>query len=80
MSPSSPSASLVLSLAAALWAGGAAPPARPGPAGGSTVDFPNGDPSFHDVFCPSRAASFDLGRDAKSDGRSWTPAVPAAGR
>ena len=29
---------------------------------GSTVDFPNGDPVFHNVFSLSSAASFDLGR------------------
>jgi plastocyanin len=29
---------------------------------GSTVDFPNGDPFFHNVFSLSRAASFNLGR------------------
>jgi plastocyanin len=28
---------------------------------GSTVDFPNGDPFFHDVFSLSRSGSFDLG-------------------
>jgi plastocyanin len=28
---------------------------------GSTVDFPNGDPFFHDVFSLSRGGSFDLG-------------------
>ena len=29
---------------------------------GSTVEFPNDDPFFHNVFSLSRAASFDLGR------------------
>jgi plastocyanin len=29
---------------------------------GSTVDFPNGDPFFHNVFSLSSALSFDLGR------------------
>jgi hypothetical protein len=29
---------------------------------GSTVDFPNEDPFFHNVFSLSRAKSFDLGR------------------
>lgn len=29
---------------------------------GSTVDFPNQDPFFHNVFSLSRAATFDLGR------------------
>lgn len=37
---------------------------------GSTVDFPNDDPFFHNVFSLSRAASFDLGRYAKGDSRS----------
>ncbi len=29
---------------------------------GSTVDFPNSDPTYHNVFSLSRARSFDLGR------------------
>ena len=29
---------------------------------GSTVEFPNQDPYFHNVFSLSRAATFDLGR------------------
>jgi hypothetical protein len=29
---------------------------------GSTIDFPNEDPFFHNVFSLSRAAAFDLGR------------------
>ena len=29
---------------------------------GSTIDFPNGDPVFHNVFSLSSAARFDLGR------------------
>jgi plastocyanin len=29
---------------------------------GSTVEFPNADPFFHNVFSLSRAATFDLGR------------------
>jgi plastocyanin len=29
---------------------------------GSTVEFPNGDPFFHNVFSLSRAATFNLGR------------------
>ena len=28
---------------------------------GSTVDFPNADPFFHDVFSLSRSGTFDLG-------------------
>lgn len=37
---------------------------------GSTVDFPNDDPFFHNVFSLSRAASFDLGRYARGHSRS----------
>lgn len=44
---------------------------------GSTVDFPNGDPFFHDVFSLSRAATFDLGSYARGSGRSQT--FPRAG-
>jgi plastocyanin len=29
---------------------------------GSTIDFPNADPFFHNVFSLSRGATFDLGR------------------
>ena len=32
---------------------------------GSTVEFPNSDPFFHNVFSLSRGASFDLGRYPK---------------
>jgi plastocyanin len=32
---------------------------------GSSVDFPNGDPFFHNVFSLSRAANFNLGRYAR---------------
>jgi plastocyanin len=38
---------------------------------GSIVDFPNGDPYFHDVFSLSRAASFDLGSYPRGSSRSW---------
>ena len=38
---------------------------------GSTVDFPNGDSIFHDVFSLSRAASFDLGSYPRGSSRSW---------
>ena len=43
---------------------------------GSTVDFPNGDPFFHNVFSLSRAANFNLGRFARgqSRGREFTKA------
>lgn len=37
---------------------------------GSTVDFPNGDPFFHDVFSLSRVATFDLGSYRRGDSRS----------
>jgi plastocyanin len=37
---------------------------------GSTVEFVNGDPIFHNVFSLSRAASFDLGRFPRGDSRS----------
>ena len=37
---------------------------------GSTVEFPNFDPYFHNVFSLSRAASFDLGRYRRGDTRS----------
>jgi plastocyanin len=37
---------------------------------GSTVDFPNFDPFFHNVFSLSRVTSFDLGRYPKGVTRS----------
>ncbi len=37
---------------------------------GSTIDFPNGDPIFHNVFSLSAAATFDLGRFPKGVSRS----------
>ena len=39
---------------------------------GTTVDFPNGDPFFHNVFSLSSARSFDLGRYPKYQVRSVT--------
>ncbi len=39
---------------------------------GSTVDFPNGDPFFHDVFSLSSAANFDLGHYPPGQSRSET--------
>lgn len=39
---------------------------------GSTVDFPNLDSYFHNVFSLSRGASFDLGRYPKGESRSRT--------
>jgi plastocyanin len=43
---------------------------------GSTVDFPNGDPFFHNVFSLSGAGTFDLGRypDGQSRSRVFTKA------
>jgi plastocyanin len=38
---------------------------------GSTVDFPNDDPIFHNVFSLSGAASFNLGRYPKGQSKSW---------
>jgi plastocyanin len=37
---------------------------------GSTVDFPNGDPFFHDVFSLSRGGSFDLGSYPQGQSKS----------
>jgi plastocyanin len=37
---------------------------------GSTVDFPNDDPFFHDVFSLSSAATFDLGHYPPGQSRS----------
>jgi len=37
---------------------------------GSTVDFPNADPFFHNVFSLSRGASFDLGRFPRGETKS----------
>lgn len=37
---------------------------------GSRVDFPNGDPFFHDVFSLSRAGAFDLGSYPKGKSKS----------
>jgi plastocyanin len=38
---------------------------------GSTVDFPNDDPIFHNVFSLSSAAAFDLRRYPRGQSRSW---------
>jgi plastocyanin len=43
----------------------------------STVEFPNFDPYFHNVFSLSRAATFDLGRFRNGDTRERT--FPRAG-
>jgi plastocyanin len=37
---------------------------------GSTIDFPNADPFFHNVFSLSRGASFDLGRYPSGETKS----------
>ncbi|PYQ09547.1 MAG: hypothetical protein DMH00_12870 [Acidobacteria bacterium] len=37
---------------------------------GSTVDFPNTDPLYHNVFSLSKAAAFDLGRYPRGNSRS----------
>jgi plastocyanin len=39
---------------------------------GSTIDFPNGDPVFHNVFSLSSAATFDLGRYPMGRSKSVT--------
>ncbi len=39
---------------------------------GTTVDFPNQDPIFHNVFSLSGGKSFDLGRYPRGDSRSVT--------
>lgn len=39
---------------------------------GSTVDFPNDDPFFHNVFSLSKAKTFDLGRYATGKSRAVT--------
>jgi plastocyanin len=43
---------------------------------GSTVNFSNGDPFFHNVFSLSRASTFDLGRYPKDRARSATFTKP----
>ena len=37
---------------------------------GSTIDFPNSDPFFHNVFSLSRGANFDLGRYPRGESKS----------
>jgi hypothetical protein len=39
---------------------------------GSTVDFPNDDPIYHNVFSLSRTKTFDLGRFPKGKSRGET--------
>src|SRR5262249_1302692 len=43
---------------------------------GSIVDFPNGDPFFHNVFSLSSAANFDLGHYRQGESRSLKFAKP----
>lgn len=43
---------------------------------GSTVDFPNGDPYFHNVFSLSRTGTFDLGRYPSGSTRAHVFARP----
>lgn len=43
---------------------------------GSTVEFPNGDPFFHNVFSLSSAATFDLGRYPMGRQKSATLNTP----
>ena len=43
---------------------------------GSTVDFPNADPFFHNVFSLSRGATFDLGRYPRGETRVRTFSQP----
>ena len=43
---------------------------------GSTVDFPNEDPYFHNVFSLSRAGTFDLGRYRSGQSKSRTMTTP----
>jgi plastocyanin len=43
---------------------------------GSTVNFPNGDPYFHNVFSLSRAGTFDLGRYPQNQARKATFTKP----
>jgi hypothetical protein len=43
---------------------------------GSTIDFPNADPIFHNVFSLSGAATFDLGRFPQGHSRSVTFTKP----
>jgi hypothetical protein len=38
---------------------------------GSSVDFPNDDPIFHNVFSLSGAASFNLGRYPQGQSKAW---------
>jgi plastocyanin len=38
---------------------------------GTTVEFPNNDRTYHNVFSYSKAARFDLGRYGKGQTKSW---------
>jgi plastocyanin len=43
---------------------------------GSSVEFPNSDPFFHNVFSLSRGASFDLGRYPRGQSRARVFSLP----
>ncbi len=43
---------------------------------GSTVDFPNDDPFFHNVFSLSSAAAFNLGRYPRGKSQQWKFSKP----
>jgi plastocyanin len=43
---------------------------------GSTVDFPNDDPIYHNVFSLSRAKTFNLGRYPRGDSRRVSVSKP----
>ena len=52
-------------------------PARPpDESQAETVDFPNDDPFFHNVFSLSKAATFDLGRYPSGSSRARTFSRP----
>jgi polysaccharide lyase family 4-like protein len=38
---------------------------------GTTVEFPNNDRTYHNVFSYSKTARFDLGRYGKGHSKSW---------
>ena len=43
---------------------------------GTTVEFPNGDGIYHNVFSLSKAATFDLGRYPRGSSKSVTFTAP----
>ncbi|HUL03463.1 MAG TPA: hypothetical protein VLV16_09575 [Gemmatimonadales bacterium] len=83
--PSGEVANVVIYLDSVPWNGQAAPSAKPlrieqrdetfvphvlPVLRGSTVEFPNGDPLFHNVFSLSATKTFDLGRYPKGTSKS----------